>query len=202
LAAEQGGAVAIRANSASDICAIRKKVKLPIIGLHKVNYPGFDVYITPTIKEALDISNAGADMIAVDATDRPHPDGLCLEERINQIKLKTSKLVLADISNYQEAVLAEHAGADMISTTMSGYTDESPNLVGPDFELLQKIASTLKTPVICEGRIWNPDQAKYALELGAHAVVVGSVITRPQLITRYFVDKLDEAFKTHIVTTG
>lgn len=192
LSAEEGGAVAIRANSPQDIKAIKQKIKVPLIGLHKVDYSGFEVYITPTIKEVLEILDAGADVIAIDATQRPHPDGLSLEKRINEIKHISDCPIMADISNFQEADFAIKAGADIISTTLSGYTKESPKINGPDFNLIQQIVQSLDKPVICEGKIWCPREARKALELGAHAVVVGSAITRPQLITRYFVETMNE----------
>jgi N-acylglucosamine-6-phosphate 2-epimerase len=185
-AARQGGALGIRANSPVDIAAIRAAVDLPIIGLYKENIPGCLVYITPSVRHAAAVAEAGADMVALDATLRPHPEGLSAAELIRQVKAVTGKPVLADISNYAEGVSAWQAGADALSTTLSGYTAESPQLEEPDFDLLARLAVDLPLPVIAEGRISTPEQAARALELGAFAVVVGSAITRPQLITRQF----------------
>jgi len=187
VAAAEGGAVGIRANTPKDISAIRFAVTLPIIGINKLDLPGYAVRITPTLETALQVAQAGADMIAIDSTSRPHPDGLNLNERIRMIHEQTSCPVMADISTYDEGLAAQEAGADLVSTTLSGYTDDSPRFDSPDFELLQRLVSGLKVPVVAEGRIANPEQAAKALTLGAFAVVVGSAITRPQWITARFV---------------
>jgi N-acylglucosamine-6-phosphate 2-epimerase len=189
-AALQGGAAAIRANSPVDIAAIRATVDLPIIGLYKQNLPGFAVFITPTLYHAVAVADAGADIIALDATLRPHPDGLDAAVLIRQVKATTGKPVLADVAAYADGIAAWKAGADAISTTLSGYTPDSPQQEEPDFDLLARLAAELPVPVIAEGRIANPDQAIHALELGAFAVVVGSAITRPQLITRQYTRRI------------
>jgi N-acylglucosamine-6-phosphate 2-epimerase len=193
VAAAQGGAVGVRANSPEDIAAILHAVRLPIIGIYKLDTPGFSVRITPTIESAIQVANAGADIIAIDATDRPHPDGLDLFDRIRLIHEHTSCPVMADISNDQEGLAAQSAGADLVSTTLSGYTDDSAKQDAPDFELLHRLVKTLKVPVIAEGRITTPGQAAQALSKGAFAVVVGSAITRPQWITAQFVKEMRRA---------
>ncbi len=186
VAAEAGGAVAIRANCPADIAAIRAVTALPLIGLSKVDMAGFDVYITPTVADAQAVSNAGADVIALDATDRPHPEGTTAEF-IARVKAVTQKPVLADISTYDEALAAQDAGADFVSTTMSGYTPYSPQSENPDLDLVRRLASVLTIPLLAEGRVATPEQARAALEAGAWAVVVGGAITRPQQITQRFV---------------
>lgn len=186
LAAEAGGAVGIRANSPADIAAIRAVTVLPLIGLSKVEMDGFDVYITPTLADALAVSNAGADIIALDATGRPHPEGTAAAF-IQRVKEATQKPVLADISTYEEALGAQDAGADFVSTTMSGYTPYSPQSEDPDLDLIRRLASVLSIPLLAEGRIATPQQARAALDAGAWAVVVGGAITRPQQITQRFV---------------
>ena len=186
VAAEAGGAVGIRANSPADIAAIRAFTVLPLIGLFKVDVAGYDVYITPTLADALAVSEAGADLIALDATHRPHPEGATVAF-IQRVKLTTQKPVLADISTFDEALAAQDAGADFVSTTMSGYTSYSPQLDGPDLDLVRRLAPVLTIPVIAEGRITAPEQARAALDAGAWAVVVGGAITRPQQITQRFV---------------
>ncbi len=186
-AACQGGAAGIRANGPEDISTIRAVVDLPLIGIYKQDVPGFAVRITPTLQHAQQVARAGADLIAIDATARPHPDGLALADRIQAIHRDTGRLVLADISTQEEGLAAEAAGADLIATTLSGYTETSPRDSDPDFELVRQLARKVSVPLIAEGRIATPEQAVQALRCGAFAVVVGSAITRPQWITARFV---------------
>jgi N-acylglucosamine-6-phosphate 2-epimerase len=190
VAAEQGGAVAIRANTPVDIRAIRAAVTLPIIGLYKDDIPDYPVYITPTLDHARQVAAAGADIIAIDATARPRPQPGTLADFIAAIHAATGCLVLADIATYAEGLAAEAAGADLVSTTMSGYTAESPVQPGPDLLLVQQLATALTVPLLAEGRFKVPDEVQQALALGATAVVVGGAITRPRQITRWFVDAL------------
>jgi N-acylglucosamine-6-phosphate 2-epimerase len=185
IAAESGGAIGIRANTPVDIAAIRAVTSLPIIGLWKVVLPEFDVYITPRLEDAISVSQAGADIIAIDATDRPRPEGP-LSAFIENIHATTNKLVLADVSTFEEGIAAEKAGADFVSTTMSGYTPYSPQIAGPDLELVRRLKPVLTVPLFAEGRISSPDEAKAAIAAGADAVIVGGAITRPQQITRRF----------------
>ncbi|MDX1931079.1 MAG: N-acetylmannosamine-6-phosphate 2-epimerase [Capsulimonadales bacterium] len=192
VAARQGGAVGIRANTPEDIRAIRAAVPdLPLIGLWKVVLPGFeDVYITPRLADAEAVAAAGADILAVDATLRPHPEGSAAD-LIRAVKAATGRPVMADIATERDALAAVEAGADLISTTLSGYTDDSPRLDGPDLELVARLAAReLPVPVIAEGRIHSPEQARAALDVGAFAVVVGGAITRPQQITARFAGAL------------
>ncbi len=187
LAAAQGGAAAIRANTPPDIAAIRTTVDLPIIGLFKVDVPGYAVYITPRLEDACAVAAAGADVIAIDATDRPRPDFAQLAEYIDAIHRATGLPVLADIATLAEGLAAERAGADLISTTMSGYTPDSPMQPGPDLELVRRLGEALSIPLVAEGRYHSPQQAVQAFAAGALAVVVGGAITRPQEITQRFV---------------
>jgi N-acylglucosamine-6-phosphate 2-epimerase len=188
VAARAGGAVGIRANTPVDVRAIRAAVPdLPLVGLYKVVVPGFDeVYITPRLEDAAAVAAAGADIIALDATLRPHPEGSAAD-LIRAVKQSTGKLVMADIDNEAAAVAAVEAGADVISTTLSGYTPDSPDLEGPDIELVRRLAElNLSVPLVAEGRIATVEEARAALDAGAFAVVVGGAITRPQQITRRF----------------
>ncbi|MGF7396391.1 N-acetylmannosamine-6-phosphate 2-epimerase [Thermoanaerobacterium thermosaccharolyticum] len=195
-AAEMGGAVAIRANGFEDIKAIRREVKLPIIGLIKKNYEGYKPYITPTIEEVSAVVKAGADIVAIDATKLIKPGDISTKDLLREIKkLYPNILVMADISTYNEGIEAENLGFDIVSTTLSGYTDYSPKIDGPDFELIEKLSKALKVPLIAEGRIWTPEEAIKALELGAYAVVVGTAITRPQEITKRFAESIRKAVK-------
>lgn len=191
VAAAEGGAAAIRANTPQDIAAIRGAVSLPIVGLYKVDLPGYDVYITPRLEDACAVAEAGADVIAIDATQRPRPQYAALADYIAAIHKATGLPILADISTYEEGVAAEAAGVDLVSTTMSGYTPYSPELTGPDLELVRRLADVLRVPLVAEGRYHAPDQVVQALAAGAATVVVGGAITRPQEITKRFVGAIE-----------
>lgn len=189
-AALQGGGVGIRANTPVDVAAIRQAFpQVPLIGLYKYDLPDYEVRITPTLETALALAAAGCDIIALDATQRPRPEGP-LETFIQKIQAETGLPVLADISTLEEGLAAEAAGAELISTTLSGYTGYSPQQEAPDLALVGLLASRLKVPLLAEGRIATPAQARQALEAGAYAVVVGGAITRPQWITRQFANSL------------
>lgn len=184
-AAAEGGAIGIRANGAADVRAIKRAVSLPVIGIVKRNYPDSAVYITPTLGEIEELLDAGADIIAFDATRQSRP-GNCTLEQIIDLLNASPAASMADISTLEEALYAESLGVGCVSTTLSGYTPYSRQQEGPNLELLELAAQRLKIPVIAEGRISEPAQVEAALGLGAYAVVVGSAITRPQLITRQF----------------
>lgn len=186
LAAQQGGAVGIRANTPEDIRAIREMVSLPIIGIYKREYEGSDVYITPTFDEARAIAEAGAEMIALDATLRPHPNGETLGGLIRRIHDELDLPVMADCSTLEEAVEAARLGADVVSSTLAGYTPYSRKTEGPDFDLLREMLQQVNVPVFAEGRFHTPEQVAQALAMGCYAVVVGGAITRPQEITARF----------------
>jgi N-acylglucosamine-6-phosphate 2-epimerase len=182
----QGGAGAVRAGGPASIRAIRQSVTVPIIGLYKVDYPDSPVYITPTIKEARQVVAAGCDLLAVDATQQPRPGGESLDSYFRALKAEFSLPVVADVSTLDEGLRAADLGADMVATTLAGYTPYSRQPDGPDFQLAADLVARLNVPVIVEGRIRTPAEARHALELGAFAVVVGSMITRPGAITAYF----------------
>jgi N-acylglucosamine-6-phosphate 2-epimerase len=190
VAAWEGGAAAIRANGPVDIQAIRAAVPLAIIGLYKDGTEG--VYITPTFDHARAVAEAGADVIALDGTQRPRPDGNDLSVLIAAIHAELQRPVLADVSTLEEALAAEAAGADIVASTLSGYTPYSPQHDQPDIELIRTMKAHLKAPVIAEGRIHTPEQARMALAAGAFAVVVGGAITRPQQITARFVREISQ----------
>lgn len=185
-----GGAGGLRVAGARDV-RNAKKFGVPVIGLTKPDGlpPNWKeiVYITPGLKEVNALIEAGADIVAFDGTSRPHDD-CTLQEIIDTIH-KAGRLAMADISTLEEGLNCAKLGADIISTTLAGYTIESGEpTIGPDYELLKKLVSKLDKPVILEGRIWEPGEVKKAFELGAHCVVIGSAITRPQLITKRFVE--------------
>ncbi|MFC7677468.1 N-acetylmannosamine-6-phosphate 2-epimerase [Paenibacillus sp. GCM10028914] len=190
VAARQGGAVGIRANSAEDIKEIKTQVDLPVIGIVKRDYPDSKVYITPTMKEIEELVGAGSDIIAMDATKDIRPGGLELPELMNQIKAKyPEQLLMADISTVEEAVKAEELGFDLIGTTLIGYTESTAGqkMYDNDFELLKNVLEAVKSPVVAEGNVLTPEMAKRCLEVGVYCVVVGGAITRPQQITERFV---------------
>ncbi|MEF9990949.1 MAG: N-acetylmannosamine-6-phosphate 2-epimerase [Romboutsia sp.] len=184
-AAKQGGAVAIRAQGIEDIIEIKKVTELPVIGIIKRNYENSEVFITPTKKEIDELLTSRCEMIALDATNRKRPNNENLKEIINYIK-SNNVLVMADISNYEEAIRAYEYGADCVSTTLAGYTSYTKCIDGPDFELTERLVKDLKIPVIAEGRINTPQDLEKVFNLGAYSAVVGSAITRPQLITEKF----------------
>lgn len=192
-AAAISGAGGIRANSVADIHEIRKTVDLPIIGIIKQDYPDSPVYITPTMKEVDALMKEGVDIMAVDATDRIRPSGITLDDFYHQIRAAyPDQLLMADCSTLQECIHASQLGFDLIGTTMNGYTEASIKEAVPPLQLMQKVAQQLETPLIAEGHLDTPELAAEAMKLGAWAVVVGSAITRPQVITKRFVDALQK----------
>lgn len=195
LAAKEGGACGIRANSIADIKEIKRQVDLPIIGIIKKDYDDSDIYITPTMKEVDALVEANVDIIALDATDRLRPGKKILKDFFTKVKEKyPCGLFMADCSTEEEAIFADELGFDFIGTTMVGYTKESEGLhiEGNDFEILRNILSKVKHKVIAEGNINTPEKCRRVIELGAFSVVVGSIITRPQLITKEFSKVLEE----------
>lgn len=183
-----GGAVGIRAQGIDDIRAIAGSVTVPQIGLWKSGADG--VFITPTLEHALAVADAGADIVAIDGTRRERPDGRTLAETIRLFKDRTGLPVMADAGSVDDALAAEDAGADIVGTTLSGYTGERARSAGPDLELVRLLGSRLSVPVFAEGRIRTPAEARAALDAGAYAVVVGTAITHPTSITSWFVDAL------------
>jgi N-acylglucosamine-6-phosphate 2-epimerase len=190
LAVKMGGAAAIRANTPQDVQAIRQTVDLPIFALYKAWIPGYEVYLTPTVNHAVQIAQAGADVICVDATHRPRPDGTMLDGFFSQIHRKTGLPILADVSTLEEGLTAQACGSEMVSTALAGYTPYSRQIAGPDFDLLDELVRYLNIPVLAEGRYHYPQQAAEAVQRGAYAVVVGGAITRPTEITTRFIDAL------------
>lgn len=191
-AAKQAGSPAIRTSSIRDVVAIKEETGLPVIGLVKVQYEGFDRYITPTMKEVDELVAAGSDIIAFDCTEQKRGDGKTISEYITEVRTKYPDAVLmADISTYEEGVNAWKLGVDLVGTTMSGYTPQSPKLPGPDYELVRRLSETVDIPVIGEGRVHSPEQAVEMLNAGAFAVVVGGAITRPLEIATRFIQAVE-----------
>lgn len=187
-----GGAQGLRVAGVRDVKNAKKLFDIPVIGITKPDVlpPNWKeiVYITPTMKDVEDIIAAGADVIAIDGTLRPHD---CpVEDMVKKIH-DAGRLVMADIATFKEGVYCKEIGFDIVSTTLSGYTQESlSDLNEPDFKLLEKLAKEVQIPVILEGKIWEPEQVRHAFELGAHSVVIGSAVTRPQLITKRFIEAI------------
>ena len=188
-AAYEGGASGIRANSTADITEIRKVVKLPMIGIIKEVYEGCEVYITPTLKEVDALVETGVEIIAMDATARPRPDGRGLAETFKEIRNRyPEQLFMADCSNVEEGMNAAALGFDLIGTTMSGYTPYTKGTPLPNYAMMETLVRDCGKPVIAEGGIWSPEQLKKALDTGVWAAVVGSAITRPREITKKYAE--------------
>lgn len=189
MAAVEGGAVGIRCQGLSDIAAIKGQVEVPVIGIWKDGREG--VYITPTLRHARCCASAGADIVAIDATGRPRPDGRTYADTVRALH-DEGIVVMADCGSFADAERAVEAGSDIISTTLSGYTGERKKTDGPDFDLLGRMVAAFGdvTPVLCEGRIHTPDQLTQAMSMGAWAAVVGTAITHPTSITRWFTARM------------
>ncbi len=191
-AAKQAGTPAIRTSSIRDVIAIREETGLPVIGLIKVKYEGFDSYITPTMKEVDELVAAGSDVIALDCTNQKRGDGRSVGAFITEVREKyPDAILMADIATFEEGVNAWKLGVDIVGTTMSGYTSDSPKMEGPDYELVRRLSETVDIPVIGEGRIHSPGDAVKMLDAGAFAVVVGGAITRPLEIAQRFLKAVE-----------
>lgn len=198
LAAKEGGAKGIRANTKEDILEIKKNVDLPVIGIVKRDYDDSKVYITPTMKEIDELMEVKPEIIAVDATSDLRPNGVTIDEFYKEIRLKyPEQLLMADCSTVEEALHADELGFDFIGTTLVGYTEQSKGIKieENDFEIIRTILEKSSHKVIAEGNINTPEKAKRVIELGCYSVVVGSIITRPQLITKSFTEAIDSIQK-------
>jgi N-acylglucosamine-6-phosphate 2-epimerase len=186
----RGGAVGVRAQGIDDIRLVRQFVDVPLIGLVKVGQDG--VFITPTVADCVAVAEAGADVIALDGTTRPRPDGSSIKDCVDAVHA-AGALVMADCGSLADAETSIAAGADCVGTTLAGYTGDRPRTDGPDLDLLAAMVSASSVPVIAEGRIGTPEDAVRCLELGAHAVAVGTAITHPTSITQRYVQALAAA---------
>lgn len=194
-AAREGGACGIRANSREDIEEIKRNVELPIIGIVKKEYADSPVYITPTMREVDALVEAGADIIALDATGSRRPGGVLLDDFVEEIRNRyPGQPLMADCSTVEEVLHADRLGFDFLGTTLVGYTEQSAGkqIEENDFEIIRQILEKVNHPVIAEGNINTPQKARRVLEIGCYSVVVGSIITRPQVITRTFTEEIDK----------
>jgi N-acylglucosamine-6-phosphate 2-epimerase len=182
-----GGAVGVRAQGIEDITSIRTALAVPLIGLVKVGTDG--VFITPTVDDCVAVAEAGADIVALDGTDRARPDGSTLQDCVEAIHSSGAK-VMADCGSMADAMASIAAGADCIGTTLAGYTGARDRTEGPDLPFLSEVVAASTVPVLAEGRIRTPEEARQCLDLGAFAVVVGTAITHPTTITRNFAEAL------------
>lgn len=195
-AAKVGGASGIRANTKEDIAEIKNNVDLPVIGIVKRDYDDSEIYITPTMKEIDELMEVKPEIIAIDATNRLRPNSVTLEDFVKEIRKKYPEVkLMADCSSIEEALFADSIGFDFVGTTLVGYTPYTVNdkVDADDFYIIREILKNVKNAkVIAEGNIDTPQKAKRVLELGCYSVVVGSIITRPQVITKRFVDEINK----------
>lgn len=191
VAAQEGGASGIRASGKDNIVAIKKAVDLPLIGINKKWIDGYDVYITPTYQSAVEILEVGIDIIALDATPRRRPDDETFETIVSKIKENyPDVLIMGEIATVEEAIRILDSGIDLLSTTLNGYTEETKNSKTLSIDLIKDIKQVTSIPIIAEGRIDTPERALEVMMAGAFAVVVGTAITRPEVLTKRFVEVL------------
>jgi N-acylglucosamine-6-phosphate 2-epimerase len=186
--AELNGAVGVRIDSPENVRAVSQRVSVPVLGIYKMVFDSSDVYITPTFAAAQQIVEAGADIIALDATRRTRPSDETLETIVARVRAELNQQTMADVSTFEEGLYAaETLGVDVISTTLSGYTAETKNMIEPDFKLVERLAGKLTMPIVCEGRLRSIDDVRRAFDSGAFAVVVGGAITGIDLLVQKFV---------------
>jgi N-acylglucosamine-6-phosphate 2-epimerase len=199
-AAELGGAVGLRVEGVATVAAVRKQTTLPIVGFVMGAYADEAEMITPELSDIEALFAAGANIVAIDATRRRRPSGLESFQFFEEARKHFAQPLWADVSLFREGVHAAELGADVIATTLAGYTPSTvtKDYRTPDFTMIHELSHSLVIPVIAEGRIWTPEDALHALDVGAHAVVVGSAITRPRVITTTYT----EAIKRHLAGKG
>ncbi len=178
----------MRIDAPGNIHAVSERVNVPVLGIYKLIFDASDVYITPTFAAAKQIVEAGADIIALDATRRIRPGGEMLETIVARVRAELNQPVMADVATFEEGLYAaEMLGVDVISTTLSGYTAETKHLINPDFKLVERLAEKSTLPIVCEGRLRSTDDVRRAFDCGAFAVVVGGAITGIDLLVQKFV---------------
>jgi N-acylglucosamine-6-phosphate 2-epimerase len=193
LVAEEQGAVAVRIRGARHIRAVCRAVQIPVLGIEKINDPNSEVYITPTLESVRRVHRAGAQIIAMDATERPRPRQQSLAGIISAAKDAFDALFMADVATFRQGVEAARLGFDMVGTTLCGYTKETQHCKGPAFDLARRLVREIDIPVILEGRVREPDDVRRAFDLGVHAVVVGTAITDIEALSRRFIEACPKA---------
>lgn len=198
--AEQNGAVGVRIDAPANIAAVKNRVNIPVLGIYKIVSDSCEVYITPTFTSAQQIVEAGANVIALDATARLRPGGEKLENIVTRLRAEFGQPMMADVALFAEGLYAaETLGVDVISTTLAGYTAETKHLTDPDFALVERLAKKLTVPIICEGRLRSSDDVRRAFNCGAFAVVVGAAITGiDQLVQKFVSATPNNAAKTAV----
>lgn len=193
LAAYEGGAVGIRANSKEDIIAIKQEINIPVIGIVKRDYDYSDVFITATSKEIDELIESQCEVIALDATKQSRPKE-SLQSLVSYVREKAPHIeIMADISTLDEAINADKLGFDYIGTTLHGYTSYTKGhiLYENNFQFLKDVLTHVDAKVIAEGNVVTPEMFKTVTDLGVHCTVVGGAITRPKDITKRFIDVLN-----------
>ncbi|MBV9333571.1 MAG: N-acetylmannosamine-6-phosphate 2-epimerase [Candidatus Eremiobacteraeota bacterium] len=191
-AAAESGAVAVRIEGARNLSAVRTRLEVPIVGLIKREYPGYEPYITPTIAEVHAVVAGGAEIVAFDATPRVRPDGSSIEALVSEIHAR-GRLALADCSTSADGAAALACGADVLATTLCGYTPETAGRTLPALDLVRELAA-LAAFTVCEGGVRSPAELRAALDAGADAVCVGSAITNVDWLVREFAGAADRVF--------
>jgi len=193
--AELGGAAGFRIDGPANVAAVRQVSRLPIIGIHKIHTAGYEVYITPTFAAAQAVVAAGADLLALDATGRPRPGGETFRDIVARVHAELRVPVMADVGTSKQALQALADGADLVATTFSASPPYGQPADGPGLHLVRALAPVIDRPIVVEGQIWTPEQARACLAAGAYAIVIGSAITAPQLITQRFVTAIQSEHK-------
>jgi N-acylglucosamine-6-phosphate 2-epimerase len=196
-AAETCGAVGVRIDGAKNIRAVCSSVNIPVIGIEKLGRGVTPVYITPTLASARRVVRAGAAVVALDCTARQRPGNESVETIVGKLKQSSQALVMADVSTVEEGIAAANMGADLIATTLYGYTGENRDHCGPAFDLLRSLVDKVPLPIILEGRVRTPEDLSKGFELGAHAVVVGTAITNVEWLVRTFIESTPRAKAEH-----
>ncbi|MFA6456769.1 MAG: N-acetylmannosamine-6-phosphate 2-epimerase [Bacteroidota bacterium] len=193
LSAEMGGAVGVRTEGVDNTKAIRAATNLPLIGIIDGQFDNGWICVTPDFKDIESLLKAGADMIALDVTPRKRPNGMDGVEFFEEVRNRFDVPLIADISTFEEGIRAAEMGADAVATTLSGYTEYTQKQLTdePDFTLIEELSRAVKVPVMAQGRIWTPQQAKEAVMRGAFCAVAGTAITRPRMIVKKFVDTIN-----------